>query len=74
MSTSIWDLDTLLDISVNIIPLFIIGFFVVAFLLVDPFEGPALGKYLQLAIMLTTGVGLAVLTYLAAVRIEGDEA
>lgn len=73
MSTSIWNKDTLLDISVNIIPLFIIGFFVVAFLVVDPFDGPALGKYLQMAILLVTALGLVVLTHQAAIRIEGGD-
>lgn len=72
MST-IWNKETLLDISVNIIPLFIIAFFVVMFTVVDPFEGPALGKYLQLAIMLTTGIGLAILTHQAAIRIDDDD-
>jgi len=70
MSESIWNLDTLLDISVNIIPLFIIGFFVVAFLVADPWGGPLLGKLLQLAIVLVTAVSLIILTYQAAIRIE----
>lgn len=70
MSESIWTKDTLLDISVNIIPLFILGFFVVAFIVFDPFGGPLLGKILQLAIVLTTAIGLIILTHQAAIRIE----
>lgn len=73
MSTSIWNKDTLLDISVNIIPLFIIAFFVVAFIVVDPFGGPLLGKILQLAIVLVTAIGLIILTHQAAIRIEGGD-
>lgn len=72
MST-IWNKETLLDISVNIIPLFIMGFFVVAFLVMDPFEGPLLGKLLQLAIVVVTALALVVITYQAAIRIEGDD-
>lgn len=68
--SSIWNTETLLDLSVNIIPLFIIGFFVVGFLVFDPFQGPALAKYLQLAIMLVTAIALAILTHQAAIRIE----
>lgn len=73
MRDSVWNTDTLLNISVNLIPLFIIGFFVVAFLVFDPWGGPALGKYLQIAILIVTGLGLALLTHQAAVRIESDE-
>ena len=73
MSSSIWNTDTLLDISVNLIPLFIIGFFVVAFVVVDPWGGPALGKYLQIALLVATGISLAILTHQAAIRIESDE-
>lgn len=73
MRDSVWNTDTLLDISVNLIPLFIIGFFVVAFLVFDPWGGPALGKYLQIGILVVTGLGLALITHQAAVRIESDE-
>ena len=73
MSSTIWNTDTLLDVSVNLIPLFIIGIFVVAFLVFDPWDGPALAKYLQLGILIHTGISLAILTYLAAVRIESGD-
>lgn len=73
MRDSVWNTDTLLNISVNLIPLFIIGFFVVAFLVFDPWGGPALGKYLQIAILVVTGLSLALLTHQAAVRIESGE-
>ena len=73
MRDSIWNVDTFLDISVNLIPLFIIGFFVVAFIVFDPWGGPALGRYLQIAILVVTGLGLALLTHQAAVRIESGD-
>lgn len=73
MRDSVWNKDTLLDVSVNLIPLFIIGFFVVAFLVFDPWGGPALGKFLQIGILVVTGLSLALLTYQAAVWIESDD-
>lgn len=73
MSDGIWNKDTLLDVSVNLIPLFIIGFFVVAFLVVDPWGGPALGKFLQIGILVFTGLSLALLTHQAAIRIESGD-
>lgn len=73
MSDGIWNKDTLLDVSVNLIPLFIIGFFVVAFLVVDPWGGPALGKILQIGLLVFTALSLALLTHQAAVRIESGD-
>ena len=37
MATRIFDRETLLDLVVNAVPLFIMGFFIIAFVLFSPF-------------------------------------
>lgn len=70
MSSRVFDRETILDALVNIIPLVIIGFFIVVFLFLSPWQGlPALGTYLQIGLMLLMAVLLAVVTYLVAERI-----
>lgn len=73
MGDSVWNKDTLLNVSVNLIPIFIIGVFTVAFLVFDPWDGPVLGRILQIGILVFTAISLALLTYHAAVRIESEE-
>lgn len=74
MSSTVFDKDTLLDLTVNIVPLAILGFFFAAFIVVNPW-GSELGfeRVLQFLITGSMFVGLAILTYVAAVRIETDE-
>ncbi len=76
MSSTIFDKDTLLDLTVNIVPLAILGFFFAGFILVNPWgEGTiSLERVLQFAIVGVTFIALAHLTYVSAKRIEaGDE-
>lgn len=75
MTSNIFDKDTLLDLTVNIVPLAILAFFFAVFVLVNPWgSGFTLERVLQFAIVGTMFVGLAHLTYEAAKRIEtGDE-
>lgn len=73
--SGIFDRDTLLDLSVNVIPLVILAFFTVVFLLYSPgpFAWDSVLSSVQYAIILTTFVLLAVLTYYAGKAVAGAE-
>ena len=73
MANRIFDKDTLLDLTVNIIPLFIILFFVVVFAVINPWGFDPLGSGLQYAVLIAPFVALAVLTYLSGKAIAGAE-
>lgn len=76
MATRIFDRDTMLDLTVNIIPLFIIAFFVVGFLLFTPDSWRAMGTLgfaIQMGLLVAPFAALAVLTYLSGKAIAGDE-
>lgn len=74
MKSVIFEKDTLLDITVNLIPLGILAFFIGVFLVFNPWGGtPTLARAIQMAIVVSMFIGLAYLTYEAAVRIEGGE-
>lgn len=74
-SSKIFDRDTLLDLTVNLIPLGIMAFFFLLFLVYAPtvFAWDSVFSTLQLAIVGTTFVLLAVLTYYAGKAIAGAE-
>jgi len=65
--------DTLLDLTVNVIPLGIILFFIAAFAVVNPFGLDPVFSGMQFALMLSMFLLLAVLTYYAGRAIEGAE-
>lgn len=74
MASKIWTTDTLLDISVNVVPLVVI----IAFLAL--FVGAAhwgmnltLIPILQLGLLIVPAILLAYLTYAAAILIENGE-
>lgn len=69
----IFDRETLLDLTVNVIPLGIMLFFVVAFIVVDPFGGDFYGRVLQMGLIVFPFVALAILTYVSGKAIAGDE-
>ncbi|WP_277554243.1 DUF6684 family protein [Halobaculum limi] len=70
----IFDRDTLLDLTVNVIPLGIILFFVVAFVVIDPFSGlDFYGRVLQMGLLVFPFVALVILTYVSGKAIAGDE-
>lgn len=74
LMAEIFDRDTLLDLTVNVIPLGIILFFVVAFVLIDPFGGlDFYGRVLQMGLLVFPFVALAILTYISGKAIAGDE-
>ena len=74
MSERLFDRETLLDISVNVIPLGIILFFVVTYLVVGDYPSDPLITVVQLSIMGLTGIGLLILTYYSGKAIAGAEA
>ena len=73
MSNEIFDRETQLDLLVNIIPLFILGFFIVGFLVFAPFGIDPLASSIQFGLIAIPFVLLTVLTYFAAVAVAGSE-
>jgi hypothetical protein len=68
-----FDRDTLLDLTVNVIPLGILVFFVAAFALVNPFGWDNVISTIQYAIVVVMFILLAVLTYYAGKAISTAE-
>ncbi|EJN60443.1 DUF6684 family protein [Halogranum rubrum] len=73
MAAKIFDKETMLDLTVNIIPLGIMAFFVVVFAVWDPFGYDPLASAISFGLLLVPLVALAVLTYLSGKAIAGDE-
>jgi len=65
--------ETLLDLTVNVIPLGILLFFIGAFALFNPFGLDPVFSGLQFSLMVSMFLLLAVLTYYAGRAIEGAE-
>ncbi len=68
-----FDRETLLDLTVNVIPLVIILFFVVLFVVISPFGFSAVDTTIQFALLLGPFAALAILTYYAGKAISADE-
>jgi len=66
MADSVFDRETILDISVNIIPLFILLFFIVYTLIWSPYPTNWFMEAIALGLHIIPFVGLALLTYIAA--------
>jgi len=62
MSERLFDRETLLDLTVNVIPLGILAFFVAVYALVGSFPDDPLIVLIQMSIILLTAGALAVLT------------
>ncbi|WP_321167576.1 DUF6684 family protein [Halonotius roseus] len=73
METKIFDRETMLDLVVNFIPLGIILFFIGVFVVVMPWGFDVRTSGVMLGLMIVPFVALAVLTYLSAKAIAGDE-
>ena len=73
MSDRIFDRDTMLDLSVNVIPLAILLCFVVLFAVFSPHPGDSVVFVVQMSIMVLTGAALAILTYYSGKAITEDE-
>lgn len=73
MANKIFDRDTLLDLTVNVVPLFIIAFFVVGFAVYPAFGTEFLPTAVQFGLLVVPFVFLAILTYLSGKAIAGAE-
>jgi hypothetical protein len=73
MATETFDRETLLDLVVNVIPLFIILFFTVAFVLFNPFGFEPLASGIQFGLLVAPFVLLAILTYISGKAISSAE-
>ena len=74
MATPIFERETWLDITVNIIPLVIIGFFVALFAIISPWGLGGLTSTVGFALLVVPFILLAYLTYVAADLLESAEA
>ena len=71
---TIFDRDTLLDLTVNVIPLGIILFFGVGYLIFNPWrELDLFGDLIMIGLHAVPFIGLAILTYVSGKAIAGDE-
>jgi hypothetical protein len=73
MAAKIFDKETILDLTVNIIPLGIIAFFVVVFAVFDPFGFDFLASSIMYGLLIVPFIALAILTYVSGKAIAGDE-
>ncbi|WP_435195315.1 DUF6684 family protein [Natronomonas sp. EA1] len=73
MSSSTFDRETLLDLVVNAIPLGIILFFMLVFVVLNPFGSAPVQTALQFTIMLVMFVALGILSYYSARAISNAE-
>ena len=74
MNSSVFDKDTILDLTVNIVPLVILGFFIVLYLILNPWGfDDILVSVISHGLMIFTFLNLLLLTYVAALFIERDE-
>ena len=70
MAHPVFNRETLLDSLVNVVPLVMILFFLVLYLLTEPWsEGTSLKWVIMVGLHAVPFVGLALLTYLAAQRL-----
>lgn len=73
MANKIFDRDTLLDLTVNVVPLFIIAFFIVAFTVYPAFGTELLPTAVQFGLLVVPFVFLAVVTYFSGKAVSGAE-
>lgn len=69
-----FETDTLLDLTVNMIPLAILGFFIAAFLAVPAWGVDPVFSAMQFGLLGSMFVLLTILTYYAGRAIQGAEA
>ena len=73
MTDEIFDRETMLDLVVNFIPLFIILFFTIGFLFFNPFGFDSLNSGIQFGLLIAPFILLAILTYISGKAIAGSE-
>ena len=69
-----FDRETLLDLTVNAIPLGIMLFFIALFVLINPFGSDPVGTAIQLTIVGVTFLALFILTWVSGKAIAEAEA
>lgn len=72
MSRELFDRETLLDLSVNFIPLAILAFFFGLYFVVNPWGFDPLFSTLQFGIIGTILIALLILTYVSGKAVERD--
>lgn len=73
MTEKVFDRETMLDLTVNIIPFVIMAFFFVAFIVYTPFGFDSVISSIQLAIVGVSAIGLLVLTYFSGKAVSKAE-
>jgi archaellum biogenesis protein FlaJ (TadC family) len=73
MAEKVFDRDTLLDLTVNFIPLGILALFFVAFVVFTPFGFDSVITTIQLAIIAVSALGLLALTYYSGMAVSKAE-
>jgi hypothetical protein len=71
--TGTFDRETLLDLVVNAIPLGMMLFFAVVFLLINPFGSSPVNTAIQLSLLIVPFVALAFLTYVSGKAVSEAE-
>lgn len=74
MAEKVFDRETLLDLTVNVVPLGILAVFIATFVVVNPWGVDPLVSGLQFGIVGGTAVLLVVLTYYAGKAVSKAEA
>lgn len=70
MADSVFDRETLLDVSVNVVPMVIILFFAAFLLLFSPFPDDPFAQVVAIGLHVVPFVLLGLLTYVSATVIE----
>lgn len=73
MTLRTFDRATLLDLTVNMVPLGIMLFFIVVFVVADPFGPDLVSTAVQMTIMVVMVASLGLLTYVSGRIISRDE-
>ena len=73
MAEKVFDRETVLDLTVNVIPLVLLAFFFLVFVFVNPFGGGFVIMAIQLSIVGMMFVGLAAITYYSGAAVSKAE-
>lgn len=73
MAEKVFDRETLLDLTVNVIPFVIMAFFFIVFIVYTPFGFDSVISSIQLAIVGVAAIGLLVLTYFSGKAVSEAE-
>jgi hypothetical protein len=73
MAAKVFDRETILDLTVNMIPLAILAFFAIAFVAFNPYGDETVIVTIQLGIIGLMFVGLAAVTYYSGAAVSKAE-